>query len=275
MLDGAGAGRLWNVTSCLSAKNRERRPRGSQQPWERPLQESPIYEIEGAMIRSHPIEDRSFDHMHNEILEIDEQGWIDAARHGDLEAFNRLIFVYRDRAFQLAYHLLTDPMDAEDAVQDAMISAYLALPTYRGGSFRSWLFRIVTNRCLDDLRRRKRRPVVSFWPKDDDGQEIESPDWAADPGDSPEDSLLQSELSRQIQSCLEQLPQDQRTILVLVDMLGMSYEEAARVAGYPLGTVKSRLARARVQIRSDLREHPLAAKPVFRDAVVRTPTGRR
>lgn len=203
----------------------------------------------------------------------DEKAWIDAARQGDLGAFNRLIAAYQDRAFRLAVHLLADPMDAEDAVQDAMVAAYLALPTYRGGSFQSWLFRIVTNRCMDDLRRRKRRPVVSFRPKDDDDQEIESPYWTSDPGQSPEDSLLQSELSRQIRTCLERLPNDQRTILVLVDMLGLSYEESARVVGCPLGTVKSRLARARLQIRSYLRVRPLATIPVSHKGAVRTPTG--
>jgi len=208
-------------------------------------------------------ENRSVRKEQGEDTAIDERLLIEAAQHGDVEAFNRLVVAYQDRAFHLAYQLLADPMDAEDAVQDAFISAYLGLSGYRGGSFRSWLFRIVMNRCLDVLRRRKRRPEIPFQPVDADGQEIESPYWAVDPSESPEAALLGAELSRQIQAYLEMLTLERRTILVLVDMLGMSYQEAGRIAGCPTGTVKSRLARARVQMRSYLRARPLSSIRIF------------
>ena len=174
-----------------------------------------------------PTEGRPAPFGQNQDPISDEQVLIHAAQQGDLEAFNRLVIAYQDRAYTQAYYLLGDRMAAEDAVQEAFISAYRSLQSYRGGLFRSWLIRIVTNKCLDELRYGKRHSVVSFMPEDVDGQEIKSPYWAADPGEAPEDSLLRSESSRQIQSCLERLTRDQRPILVLVDMLGMSYEEAA------------------------------------------------
>lgn len=190
---------------------------------------------------------------HHRGMAVDESSLIRSAIQGDLEAFNRLVLVYQDRIYNQAYYLLGDPMAAEDAVQEAFISAYAALPAYRGGSFRGWLSRIVTNKCLDELRRQKKHLTTPFQPYGDYGQEIESPHWAADPGETPEERLLSAELQHLIQRCLERLSPDQRAVLVLVDVLGMAYEEAAQSTGWPLGTVKSRLARARVQMRNFLR----------------------
>jgi RNA polymerase sigma-70 factor (ECF subfamily) len=134
---------------------------------------------------------------------------------------------------------------AEDATQEAFISAYRKIHTYRGGSFKAWLLRIVTNACYDELRRRKRRPVTALEPTDDYDEEIESPRWLADPGEAPEDFTMRAELSEAIQHCLDELSNDFRTVVVLVDIQGMDYSEASEVMGTPLGTIKSRLARAR------------------------------
>jgi RNA polymerase sigma-70 factor (ECF subfamily) len=183
---------------------------------------------------------------------MDEKGLIQDARQGDLDAFNRLILAYQDRVYNQAYRVLGESQAADDATQEAFISAYKNLRSFRGGSFRAWLLRIVTNACYDELRRRKRRPTTSLEPLDDAGDEIESPRWIADPGELPEDNVVRAELGRTIQHCLDKLPTDFRVVVVLVDVQGMDYLEAASVIGKPLGTVKSRLARARNRMRECL-----------------------
>lgn len=176
---------------------------------------------------------------------MDEKGLIQDARQGDLDAFNRLVLAYQDRVYNQAYRVLGESQAADDATQEAFISAYKNLRSFRGGSFRAWLLRIVTNACYDELRRRKRRPTTSLEPLDEAGDEIESPHWIADPGELPEDNVQRAELGSAIQHCLDELPTDFRVVVVLVDVQGMDYLEAASVIGKPLGTVKSRLARAR------------------------------
>ena len=183
---------------------------------------------------------------------MDEIALINDARQGDLDAFNRLVLAYQDRVYSQAYRVLNDPQGADDATQEAFISAYKNLRSFRGGSFRAWLLRIVTNACYDELRRRKRKPTTSLEPLDDWGNEIESPHWIADPGELPEENVVRAELGKAIQNCLEKLPVDFRVVMVLVDVQGMDYLEAADVIGKPLGTVKSRLARARSRMRDCL-----------------------
>lgn len=184
---------------------------------------------------------------------MDEAALIQAAVQGDLTAFNRLVLAYQEIAFNVAYRMLDDPDAAEDATQTAFISAYRNLKSYRGGSFRAWVLRMVTNTCYDELRRRKRRPVVSLEPVDDEtSEEIESPRWLADEGPGPEDQLETAELERAIQRCINGLPEDFRSVILLVDVLGLDYQEAAEITRTPLGTVKSRLARARLKMRDCL-----------------------
>jgi RNA polymerase sigma-70 factor, ECF subfamily len=184
---------------------------------------------------------------------MDEAALIQAAQAGDLNAFNALVQTYQDMLFNQAYRVMGEPEYAADATQEAFISAYKKLRSYRGGSFRAWLLRIVTNACYDELRRRQRRPTTSLEPLDDGGDEIESPQWLADPGETPEDSLERAELSSAIQRCLNDLPSDFRSVVVLVDVQGLDYAEAARAIGKPVGTIKSRLARARSRLRDCLR----------------------
>ena len=183
---------------------------------------------------------------------MDEAGLIKDAQQGDLDAFNRLILAYQDRVYNQAFRVLGESQSADDATQEAFLSAYKNLRSFRGGSFRAWLLRIVTNACYDELRRRKRRPTTPLEPVDDEGDEIESPNWIADPGELPEDNIVRSELGDAIQECLDQLPEDFRVVVVLVDVQGLDYLEASEVIGKPLGTIKSRLARARNRMRECL-----------------------
>ncbi|MEJ2263890.1 MAG: sigma-70 family RNA polymerase sigma factor [Anaerolineales bacterium] len=183
---------------------------------------------------------------------MDEVALIRAARDGDLNAFNRLVLEYQDLIYNQAYRVLGEPLAADDATQEAFISAYRNLRSYRGGSFRAWLLRIVTNACYDELRRRKRRPTTPLEPLDDAGEEIESPTWMEDPAESPEESAERGELARAIQDCINELPAEFRAVVALVDVQGMDYAEAADAIDKPLGTVKSRLARARARLRDCL-----------------------
>jgi RNA polymerase sigma-70 factor (ECF subfamily) len=183
---------------------------------------------------------------------MDEPALIQAAVRGDLQAFNRLVLAYQDMLYAQAYRMIGEPDAAEDATQDAFIAAYRNLGSYRGGSFKAWLLRIVTNLCYDELRKRKRRPTTPLEPLDNDEEEIESPRWMIDPGATPEETAERAELARALQHCLDDLPPEFRAMVILVDVQGMDYSEAALAAGKPLGTVKSRLARARLRLRDCL-----------------------
>ena len=183
---------------------------------------------------------------------MDETALIQAAQDGDVDAFNRLVLAYQDLVYTQAYRMIGENAAAADTTHAAFISAYPHLHSFRGGSFRAWLLRIVTNACYDELRRRKRRPTVALEPVDESGDEIESPHWMEDPSETPETHIDRAELNNAIQHCLEGLPAEFRTAVVLVDIQGMDYIEAASVLGKPLGTVKSRLARARLRLRDCL-----------------------
>jgi RNA polymerase sigma-70 factor (ECF subfamily) len=183
---------------------------------------------------------------------MDESALIIAAQDGDVDAFNRLVLAYQDLVYTQAYRMIGENAAAADTAQDAFISAYHHIRSFRGGSFKAWLLRIVTNACYDELRRRKRRPTVALEPVDESGEEIESPHWMEDPNETPEAHLDRAELNNAIQHCLEGLPAEFRAAVVLVDIQGMDYIEAATVIGKPLGTIKSRLARARLRLRDCL-----------------------
>jgi len=183
---------------------------------------------------------------------MDEPVLIHDAQNGDLEAFNRLVLAYQDALYNTALRILGDDAQAADATQEAFISAFRSLNSYRGGSFKAWLMRTVTNACYDELRRQKRRPTVPIEPANDDDEEIESPRWLADSSMSPAEKFEAEELEHAIQHCLESLPIDFRTVVVLADVQGMDYTEVAAAAHVPLGTIKSRLARARLRLRECL-----------------------
>ncbi len=185
---------------------------------------------------------------------MNESALIYDAQHGDLDAFNRLVLAYQDALYNTALRILGDEERAADATQEAFISAFRAINSYRGGSFKAWLLRTVTNACYDDLRRQKRRPTTPLEPENDDDEEIESPRWLADRSMSPEEKSEAAELEHAIQHCLEALPTDFRAVVVLADVQGMDYAEVAAAVRTPLGTVKSRLARARLRLRECLQD---------------------
>ena len=195
---------------------------------------------------------------------MDETALIRNAQHGDLNAFNTLVLTYQDIVYNTALRILGDEDLAADASQEAFISAFRAINSYRGGSFRAWLLRTVTNACYDELRRIKRRPTTPLEPETEDGDEVESPRWLADPNASPENQLDQAELEHAIQHCLENLPTDFRAVVVLADIQGLDYAEVAVAVKKPLGTIKSRLARARLRLRECLQSFRELLPAAFR-----------
>jgi len=183
---------------------------------------------------------------------MDETALISSAQQGDLDAFNTLVLAYQDMLFNTALRILGDDELAADATQDAFMSAFKGLNGYRGGSFKAWLLRTVTNTCYDELRRKKRRPTTPLEPDASDGEEMDSPRWLADPALTPEQSAEAVELEHAIQHCLDHLPLEFRTVVVMADLQGLDYTEVASAVRAPLGTIKSRLARARLRLRECL-----------------------
>ncbi len=170
----------------------------------------------------------------------------------DLADFNVLVLAHQNRLYNQAYYLMGDHAAAEDATQEAIILAYTKFHTYRGGSLVGWLLTIVTNLCLDELRQRKRRPILPLEPVDSSGDVLESPKWLADPAESPEEAAERGDIRAVLQAGINCLPPKYRSALVLVDIQRLHYAEAAEVMGCPIGTMKSRLARARWLLRVNL-----------------------
>jgi RNA polymerase sigma-70 factor (ECF subfamily) len=186
------------------------------------------------------------------VMANEEQRLVEASQQGDVEAFNQLVRLYEGRVYNLCYRMLGDADAAADVTQDSFISAYRNLHRFRGGLFRSWLFRIATNACYDVLRARKRRPTVSLSAPSDLDDDAPAFD-LADRSESPDDRALRRELAAAIQQGIQQLPEEQRIVVILSDVQGLAYEEIAEVTSTNLGTVKSRLSRARARLRDILR----------------------
>ncbi len=182
---------------------------------------------------------------------MDERAMILSAQRGDVPAFNQLVRAYQGVVFHTAYRVLGDSEAAADATQDAFISAYKNIKSFRGGSFKAWLLRIVTNSCYDQLRVRQRKPTASL------DALLVDPDNPA-PGlgeareESPHDHAERQEMAAMIQKGLQTMPVEQRLTLTLSDMDGFAYEEIAQITGVNVGTVKSRLSRARAHLREFL-----------------------
>src|SRR4051812_9432722 len=137
----------------------------------------------------------------------EERRLVEAAQRGDVESFNGLVRLYEGRVYNLCYRMLGDADSAADATQDAFLSAFRNLGSFRGGSYRSWMLRIATNTCYDVLRARKRRPTVSL-DVDAGDEEDSSPLQIADPAESPDDFALRRELAVAIQKGLSAIPEE-------------------------------------------------------------------
>lgn len=184
----------------------------------------------------------------------DEEILVTAASNGNLDAFNQLVLNYQDMVYNHAFTLMNDTASADDVTQESFLKAFQGLKSFRGGSFRGWLLRITTNSAYDILRRSGRRPTQPLFPEDENGEEMESAPWLVDPAGSVQETVEQNELSEEIRAMLDQLPESYRNVLILVDIHQFDYLEAAAALHIPIGTVKSRLARARIQMKKLLQE---------------------
>jgi len=199
---------------------------------------------------------------HSNEQHIQTTDLIKQAQSGDLDAFNALVRLHQNRIYNTAYRIMGDSASAEDMTQEAFITAYRKIDSYKGGNFGAWLNRIVTNTCYDELRRLQRRPadyIEEMAGSDyDDGAPI------PDDSLSPEQQTQNAELTRALQECIQSLKPNQRIVLVMSDVQGFAYQEIADNIDASLGTVKSRLSRARLAVRRCLQAFEELLPPEFR-----------
>ena len=182
-------------------------------------------------------------------MEKQEQQWVEAARQGDQSAFEQLVHLYEKRVLALTTRMCKNPADAEEAAQEAFLSACQGLPFFRGdASFSTWLYRLASNACVDLLRREGRRQNAAGPSLNDEEAQLE----VRDPAPSPQERAEQAELQEQIEAGLQALTPDHRQVLLLREMHQLSYDEIAQTLDVDVGTVKSRINRGRKQLRNFL-----------------------
>lgn len=190
--------------------------------------------------------------------DIDQQ-LVERVQHGDKQAFGLLVDKYRRKLGRLLSRFIRDQAEVEDVVQEAFIKAYRALPNFRGESaFYTWLYRIGINTAKNYLVSMGRRPQTSNEIEVDDAENFEDGDELRTM-DTPETELMTQEIAKTVQSAIDALPEDLRTAIVLREIEGLSYDEIATMMDCPIGTVRSRIFRARESIAERLR--PLLDTP--------------
>ncbi|MCS7087782.1 MAG: sigma-70 family RNA polymerase sigma factor [Thermoflexales bacterium] len=193
--------------------------------------------------------------MSAEVSPQDEAALIQAAQRGDVASFNELVLAYQALAYNVAFRLVGDADLAADVTQEAFFNAFRHIRALRGHTFRPWLLRIVTNACYDALRQRRREAALSLDDATDEAQAMPRAESVASEASTPLELAERSELRRLIARAVLSLPFEQRSVFVLADVHCLSYEEIAAVLDVPLGTVKSRLSRARAHLREVLLRH--------------------
>lgn len=181
-----------------------------------------------------------------------ETDLIQQAQRGSLNAFNSLVLLYQDAVYRQAFWMLKEPEAAEDAAQEAFLKAFRNIHNFMAGKpFRPWLLRITTNHCMDLLRKAQRHPMVPYEMNTVDGEEVEAC-WMRDPSATPEQMMEQAELERSVKAAILRLAPASRAVVVMADVLELDYAEIAAILNLPLGTIKSRLCRARRSLREVL-----------------------
>jgi RNA polymerase sigma-70 factor (ECF subfamily) len=181
---------------------------------------------------------------------MDDRDLVGRARRGDPEAFTQLMMQYQVPLYNMALRMVGRPDDAADIAQEAFTRAWQKIRTLRDAPFKSWLFQIAANLCYDHFRRGKRYGVM---PEDDQTSNVVSLGIATP---DPQERAEASERNRLVRESIEALDPDMRVAIILRDVNGMAYDEIAGVLRVPLGTVKSRIARARAQVQERLQQHP-------------------
>jgi len=178
---------------------------------------------------------------------------VKAFQEGDMAAFDQLVIRHKESIFNLCYWFLGDYQDANDYAQETFIKVYRSLKRFRGeAAFSTWLYRIAVNTCknrLKSVEHRYKQKTISLDNPDCEGVVLE----VRDESQKPNGVLEGKQLMLHIREAINGLPRDQKTVIVLRDIQGLSYEEIIRITGLPLGTVKSKIARARQELRRKLR----------------------
>lgn len=189
----------------------------------------------------------------NETFE-NEGRYLEMAINGSLEAFNCLVTYYQTAVFNTALRIMCDTARADDITQTAFINAWKHIGSFNGTSFKPWILRITINACYDELRRLKRHPEQELVPQSQDSEdENEDVPWLIDPSESPVEQIERQDRQESIISCFENLPDVYRAVFLLIDIQEMDYQTVAETLKVPLGTVKSRLLRARLRMRDCLK----------------------
>ena len=179
---------------------------------------------------------------------MDDKHILAQARRGELDAFEELVRRYEKRVYAIALRSAGSPEDAADITQDVFLRAWRSIESFRGDSgFSTWLFRITMNICVDHARHRQTQPQTMALTNDEDEERP-----IHDPAPTPEEHLDNSELGRELAAALDEVSEEHRRIVLLRDVSGMSYTEIAEILEISEGTVKSRLARARIALRKVL-----------------------
>ncbi len=191
--------------------------------------------------------------LENAKDDVTDQQLVDRVFAGDKKAFDLLVLKYQHRVLSLIGRFIRDPQEVEDVCQEAFIKAYRALPKFRGDSaFYTWLYRIAINTAKNHMVARGRRPPATDMDVDE-AEFLESQTTALTDIESPERQLARDQLKQVIDKAIEDLPEDLRTAFTLREFGGLSYEEITEIMGCPVGTVRSRIFRAREAIDNKIR----------------------
>ena len=183
-------------------------------------------------------------------MEFNERDMIERASGGDAAAFNRLMEQHERRMYAVALRMCGNREDAQDCLQEAMLRVYRAIGGFKGqSSFSTWVYRITMNTCLDELRRKKNSQSASL-------DNLLEMGWSpTDDSNAPEKQAMRSELRRNLNRAIQELPEEMRAAVVLRDIQGFSYDEIARMLEINVGTIKSRISRGREKLREKLKEN--------------------
>jgi len=177
---------------------------------------------------------------------------ISKAKQGDMTAFEELILQHEKIVYNVALKMMNYSEDAKDISQEVFIKAYRSIANFdERSTFSTWIYRITVNTCIDEMRKRKGKQNLSL----DNEIEDEEGTWKqeiADDSRTPEESLIQKEEKNEILMALEMISEDYKTVFILRDIRGLSYEEIAEITGLALGTVKSRISRARKHLKNEI-----------------------
>jgi len=238
LLDG------WNVEQKTEHRARRKVEKTPSEPHLVQVEVAEVQQSQAAAVQKTASMSSERDIDHELVLRV---------QRGDKKAFELLVTKYHRKIARLLGRMIRDQAEIEDVTQEAFIKAYRALPSFRGESaFYTWLYRIAINTAKNYLASLGRRPVLSTEYEDEDGETLDSASQLPDLN-TPETELMNRQIVATVNQAVESLPEELRTAITLREMDGMSYEDIAEVMNCPIGTVRSRIFRAREAIATRLK----------------------